>query len=92
MKSFPGSGPVHLILQPKQEQREKERDTFSSQRTRWKEQRTIDSELFNYIKLEIEGVCVCVFVCVCPLKGWRKAMGNVTELGFEQTSQLSIEV
>uniref|UniRef100_A0A8C4M8K5 Microfibril associated protein 5 n=1 Tax=Equus asinus TaxID=9793 RepID=A0A8C4M8K5_EQUAS len=43
LKSFPGSGPVHLILQPKQEQREKERDTFSSQRTRWKEQRTIDN-------------------------------------------------
>uniref|UniRef100_A0A5F5PER7 Microfibril associated protein 5 n=1 Tax=Equus caballus TaxID=9796 RepID=A0A5F5PER7_HORSE len=47
LKSFPGSGPVHLILQPKQEQREKERDTFSSQRTRWKEQRTIDNMLLS---------------------------------------------
>ena len=73
-KSFPGSGPVHLTPQPKWN-REGERHTFNNQRTRWKEQRTINSEWLGLSKTlnrqregGREGVCVCVCVCVKGLE------------------------
>ena len=68
----PFQGVALFILLPSQSGTE-ERDTFNNQRTRWKEQRTINSEwlgLSKTLNRQREGVCVCV--CVCERTGSRQ--------------------
>jgi hypothetical protein len=64
LKSFPGRGSVHLFLQPNWNS-VRRTDTFSSQRTRWKEHSIVDSECFDCKPVNRQRECVHACVCVC---------------------------